>query len=241
VDLALPLGREGQGCADVLSLEIRKVVEDLVLAHPPGQELEYVVDGDSETADAGPSAPLAGFDRDACPPIHARQGSLLTTSRRTPIPRAESGLDLGQLLGGGVLTVGATQNPFLSLQTLLLRLPASGESYPKIFEHPAYGTEAKKLHADVEALLDRIEREGLLTARAVHGFWRAVADGDDMVLYEDEALMREVSRFPMLRQQQEAEALRCVRWPTSSRRARAGGWTASAPLPSPAGPAATAA
>jgi 5-methyltetrahydrofolate--homocysteine methyltransferase len=35
----------------------------------------------------------------------------------------------------------------------------------------------------------------------VYGFWPAVSDGDDVVLYEDESLAREVARFPMLRQQ----------------------------------------
>jgi 5-methyltetrahydrofolate--homocysteine methyltransferase len=76
--------------------------------------------------------------------------------------------------------------------------------YPKILENPTYGEEAKKLLADANALLDRIEREGLVTAKAVYGFWPAVADGDDLVLFEDEHLTREVARFPMLRQQQEA-------------------------------------
>jgi 5-methyltetrahydrofolate--homocysteine methyltransferase len=76
--------------------------------------------------------------------------------------------------------------------------------YPKILENPTYGAEAKKLLADANALLDRIEREGLVTAKAVYGFWPAVAVGDDLVLYEDESLARERARFPMLRQQQEA-------------------------------------
>jgi 5-methyltetrahydrofolate--homocysteine methyltransferase len=76
--------------------------------------------------------------------------------------------------------------------------------YPKILENPTYGAEAKKLLADANELLDRIEREGLLTAKAVFGFWPAVADGDDLVLFEDESLARERTRIPMLRQQQEA-------------------------------------
>jgi 5-methyltetrahydrofolate--homocysteine methyltransferase len=77
--------------------------------------------------------------------------------------------------------------------------------YPKIFEHPAYGDEARKLFDDANALLDRIDSEGLLVARAVYGFWPAAAEGDDLVLFEDEARSRERTRFPMLRQQQEAE------------------------------------
>jgi 5-methyltetrahydrofolate--homocysteine methyltransferase len=98
----------------------------------------------------------------------------------------------------------ATLRPFIDWTFFFSAWELKGR-YPKIFEHPAYGAEAKKLHADANALLDRIEREGLLTARAVYGFWPAVSEGDDVVLYEDEALQREVVRFPMLRQQQEAE------------------------------------
>jgi 5-methyltetrahydrofolate--homocysteine methyltransferase len=99
----------------------------------------------------------------------------------------------------------ATLRPFIDWTFFFSAWELKGR-YPKIFEHPAYGQEARKLHADAEALLDRIEREGLLTARAVYGFWPAVAEGDDVVLYEDEALTREHARFPMLRQQQESEA-----------------------------------
>ncbi len=99
----------------------------------------------------------------------------------------------------------ATLRPFIDWTFFFSAWELKGR-YPKIFEHPAYGSEARKLHADANALLDRIEAEGLLTARAVYGFWRAVADGDDVVLYEDAELTQEVVRFPMLRQQQEAEA-----------------------------------
>jgi 5-methyltetrahydrofolate--homocysteine methyltransferase len=39
----------------------------------------------------------------------------------------------------------------------------------------------------------------------VYGLWPAFADGDDVVLFDDASATREIARFPMLRQQQEAE------------------------------------
>ena len=77
--------------------------------------------------------------------------------------------------------------------------------YPKILDHPKMGEEARKLFDDANRLLDRIDAEGLLTARGVYGFWPAAADGDDIVVFEDAARARERCRFPMLRQQRPAE------------------------------------
>jgi 5-methyltetrahydrofolate--homocysteine methyltransferase len=76
---------------------------------------------------------------------------------------------------------------------------------PKIFEHPAYGREARELYDAANRLLDQITREKRLVASGVYGFWPAWSEGDDVVLFEDEARAHEIARFPMLRQQQEAE------------------------------------
>ncbi|MFO0945549.1 MAG: methionine synthase [Planctomycetota bacterium] len=75
--------------------------------------------------------------------------------------------------------------------------------YPKIFEDPNIGGEAKKLFADAQKLLQEIIDKKLLTARAVHGFYPANADGEDIVLYADESRKRELARLHMLRQQWE--------------------------------------
>ncbi|HVP30030.1 MAG TPA: methionine synthase [Myxococcota bacterium] len=77
--------------------------------------------------------------------------------------------------------------------------------FPKILEHPAHGAAARELYENGLALLRRITDERLLRARGVYGFWPANADGDDVVLYHDEARTRELVRFPMLRQQRTAE------------------------------------
>jgi 5-methyltetrahydrofolate--homocysteine methyltransferase len=75
--------------------------------------------------------------------------------------------------------------------------------YPAILDHPQYGTAARELHAHATALLDRIVRERLLTARGVYGFWAANSDNDDIIVYEP-GTSRERLRFNMLRQQEEA-------------------------------------
>ena len=58
-------------------------------------------------------------------------------------------------------------------------------SYPAILEDPTVGEQARKLLADAQALLHRIVRERLLTARAVFGLFPANATGDDVEVYTD--------------------------------------------------------
>ncbi|MCP4036397.1 MAG: methionine synthase, partial [bacterium] len=78
--------------------------------------------------------------------------------------------------------------------------------YPKILEHPKMGEAARELFANGQALLKQIVEEKQLTAQAVYGFWPANSDGDDVVVYRDESRDTELTRFPMLRQQEELEA-----------------------------------
>ena len=77
--------------------------------------------------------------------------------------------------------------------------------YPAVLDHPAYGEQARQLFADGTALLTRIANERRLTLRAVYGFWPAVSDGDDIVVFGTDATdidtAVELVRFPMLRQQ----------------------------------------
>ncbi len=75
--------------------------------------------------------------------------------------------------------------------------------YPKIFDDPAMGVEARRLFADAEQLLQRIIRERLLTARGVYGFWPAASIGDDIALFTDESRTTELARLHTLRQQWE--------------------------------------
>ncbi|HZP47794.1 MAG TPA: methionine synthase [Vicinamibacterales bacterium] len=74
--------------------------------------------------------------------------------------------------------------------------------FPAILDHPQYGAAARELYDNARRLLDRIVGEDLLTARAVYGFWPASSEGDDIVLFADEARRGEAARFNMLRQQE---------------------------------------
>ncbi len=73
--------------------------------------------------------------------------------------------------------------------------------YPRIFEDAAVGPEAKRLFDDANQLLDRIIDENLLTVRGVYGFWPANADGEDIVVFTDDARTTELARLHALRQQ----------------------------------------
>jgi 5-methyltetrahydrofolate--homocysteine methyltransferase len=73
--------------------------------------------------------------------------------------------------------------------------------YPEILSKPETAAAATSLYQDARTLLDRIVRDRILTARAVVGFWPANAEGDDILLYEDESRRTVRMRIPTLRQQ----------------------------------------
>ncbi len=76
-------------------------------------------------------------------------------------------------------------------------------SYPKILDDAQQGTEARKLFADAQKMLQQIIDEKWLQARAVIGQFpaNAVTD-DDVAVYTDEARKTVATTFHFLRQQQ---------------------------------------
>jgi 5-methyltetrahydrofolate--homocysteine methyltransferase len=74
--------------------------------------------------------------------------------------------------------------------------------FPAILDHPEYGSAARELYENAQALLKRIIDEKLLNARGVYGFWPANAEGDDIIVYKDDDRRDELTRLPMLRQQE---------------------------------------
>jgi 5-methyltetrahydrofolate--homocysteine methyltransferase len=74
--------------------------------------------------------------------------------------------------------------------------------FPAILDHPQYGSAARELYDAARTLLDRIVAEKRLRASAVYGFWPAVSEGDDIIVYRDRTLPDELTRFNMLRQQE---------------------------------------
>ena len=73
--------------------------------------------------------------------------------------------------------------------------------YPRILDDGEAGARARELHRDAGELLQRIVSEGLLTARAVYGFFPANGDGDDILVFNDDARSEVVTVFHTLRQQ----------------------------------------
>ncbi|MBA3885911.1 MAG: methionine synthase [Acidobacteria bacterium] len=74
--------------------------------------------------------------------------------------------------------------------------------FPGVLDHPQYGQAARELYEHAQALLRRIIDENLLSARGAYAFWPANTEGDDVVLYRDDARREELARLPMLRQQE---------------------------------------
>jgi len=77
--------------------------------------------------------------------------------------------------------------------------------YPKIFEHPEKGLEAKKLFDDANSLLDEIIAKKMLKAKAIIGIHPAVDVGDSTELYTDESKKTVLAKFHHLRQQVDLE------------------------------------
>jgi 5-methyltetrahydrofolate--homocysteine methyltransferase len=75
--------------------------------------------------------------------------------------------------------------------------------YPDLLNNPASGEAARKLWADAQAMLDRIELEKWLAASGVCGLFPASAAGDDIEVYADETRARVAARLHCLRQQSE--------------------------------------
>src|SRR5499427_3522909 len=73
--------------------------------------------------------------------------------------------------------------------------------YPAILEDDKYGAAARALFDDAKALLDLIIRENWFAARGVVGFWPANAEGDDILVYADEARDKPIATLHTLRQQ----------------------------------------
>ncbi len=73
--------------------------------------------------------------------------------------------------------------------------------FPAILDDAKVGAAARALHADAVEMLDKIMSEGWFTANAVVGFWPAQAQGDDILVYGDEALAKPMATLHALRQQ----------------------------------------
>jgi 5-methyltetrahydrofolate--homocysteine methyltransferase len=73
--------------------------------------------------------------------------------------------------------------------------------FPDILDDPQAGPAARSLYDDARRLLDTVIAERWLSASGVVGFFRANADGDDIVLYGDDARTTRIATLHQLRQQ----------------------------------------
>ena len=73
--------------------------------------------------------------------------------------------------------------------------------YPAILNDPKVGEAARGLYADAQDMLRRMIAEGWFTTRAVIGFWPANGDGDDILVFGDEARKTPIATLHTLRQQ----------------------------------------
>jgi 5-methyltetrahydrofolate--homocysteine methyltransferase len=92
--------------------------------------------------------------------------------------------------------------PYIDWSPLFMAWELRGK-YPKIFDDPTVGPQARQLYDDARRLLDEIVAGRQLQAKGVYGFWPAASDGDDILVYGDEARQSELARLHTLRQQWE--------------------------------------
>jgi len=85
--------------------------------------------------------------------------------------------------------------------------------FPKIFDDPVVGTESRKLYEDAQSLLKKILKEKRIRARGVMAFFPANAEGEDILLYEDDSREKVMGKVHGLRQQMartDGEPNRCL-------------------------------
>ena len=73
--------------------------------------------------------------------------------------------------------------------------------FPAILDDAKFGAAARSLYDDARAMLDKIVAERWFKASAVVGFWPANAQGDDILVFADEARDKPVAVLHTLRQQ----------------------------------------
>jgi 5-methyltetrahydrofolate--homocysteine methyltransferase len=78
--------------------------------------------------------------------------------------------------------------------------------FPDILNGELQGEEARKLYADANRMLDLMAEKKMVQANGVFSIWPSNADGDDIVVFEDETRTKEIGRFHHLRQQEAKKA-----------------------------------
>jgi len=127
-----------------------------------------------------------------------------TADKRLTLEWTSSAVAVPMFTGAKVLDVDLAELvPYIDWTFFFAAWELKGR-FPAILQHPQYGHAARELFDNARALLDRIVAERLIDARAVYGFWPANSQGDDVVIFDGvNHSRRELTRFPMLRQQEQ--------------------------------------
>ena len=90
--------------------------------------------------------------------------------------------------------------PYIDWTPFFIAWELAGK-YPKILNDEVVGEAAQSLFDDAQEMLTSLTKSKRLTAKAVIGFWPANSDGDDIILFKDDARTEELTRLYHLRQQ----------------------------------------
>jgi 5-methyltetrahydrofolate--homocysteine methyltransferase len=131
--------------------------------------------------------------------VEARKRRLVLNWAETPPPRPA-------FTGPRVLADFPLREivPYVDWSPFFMAWEMAGK-YPQILSDKVVGEQARRLFADAQGLLRRIIDHKLLRANAAYGFFPANSDGEDVIVWADEARTKERLRFHMLRQQWERE------------------------------------
>jgi 5-methyltetrahydrofolate--homocysteine methyltransferase len=92
--------------------------------------------------------------------------------------------------------------PYIDWSPFFMAWELKGK-YPRIFDDPTVGPEAKELFENANKLLGELAQNRSIRCRGVYGFFPAHSDGETIAIYTDESRTTERLRFEMLRQQWE--------------------------------------
>ena len=90
--------------------------------------------------------------------------------------------------------------PYIDWSPFFIAWELAGK-YPDILNDEVVGESATQLFNDAQVMLKQLIDDKRLSANAVIGFWPANSDGDDIIVFEDEARGTEKTRLHHLRQQ----------------------------------------
>ena len=141
----------------------------------------------------------------------ARSNALVLDPSKTPIAPSFIGTKSFTHYSVAELAEVIDWSPFFTTWDLAGRFPA-------IFDDERYGEAARSLYDDARVMLDRIIDGDWFDMGAVVGFWPAESEGDDIVVYADEARRQRRAVFHTLAPADDQARRRSQPgdWPTSS-------------------------